>query len=110
MPHNRFAVIAAHASPLLAAFIMQSAAAETPPAEDKQALEQIVVTGTRVANRSALEAVAPVDVVAGEAFRDRGVNEVSQALSIALPAYNFPRNVPGRTVSEPSLSPGRRFG
>jgi len=105
---TRFAAIAAHASPLLASFIVHSAIAQTAPADSKETLEQIVVTGTRVANRSALESVAPVDVVASEALRDRGVSEVSQALSIALPAYNFPR--PGLSDGSDTVRPATLRG
>src|SRR5688500_7668255 len=54
-------------------------------------IEQIVVTGTRVANRSALDTVVPVDVVSGEQLQNLGVTEVSQALSVAVPSLNFPR-------------------
>jgi iron complex outermembrane receptor protein len=104
----RFAAIAATASPLLAAFIVHSAFAETVPAENKETLEQIVVTGTRVANRSALESVVPVDVVTSEVLRERGVNEVSQALSVALPAYNFPR--PGLSDGSDTVRPATLRG
>jgi hypothetical protein len=50
--------------------------------------EQVVITGTRVENRSALESAVPVDVVSSE---NVGVTEVTQALSTTLPSYNFPR-------------------
>ncbi len=54
-------------------------------------LEQVVVTGTRVANRSALDAAAPVDVVSAEQMQRLGITEVNQALALALPSYNYPR-------------------
>jgi iron complex outermembrane recepter protein len=57
-------------------------------------VEELVVTGTRVQNRSALETAAPVDVIGGADLQKSGVTEVNQALSIALPSFNFPR--PGR--------------
>lgn len=104
----RFAAIAAHAPPLLASLIVHSAFAQNVPVENKETLEQIVVTGTRVANRSALESVAPVDVVASEALRERGVNEISQALSVALPAYNFPR--PGLADGSDTVRPATLRG
>jgi iron complex outermembrane recepter protein len=55
------------------------------------ATETIVVTGTRVEDRSALDTAVPVDVVQGEALQRLGVTEVNQALSVALPSFNFPR-------------------
>ena len=56
---------------------------------DNEALEQIVVTGTRVANRSALETAAPVDVVQGEQLERLGITEINQALAASLPSFNF---------------------
>jgi iron complex outermembrane receptor protein len=105
---TRFAAIAAHASPLLACFIVQSVVAQPEAGDSRETLEQIVVTGTRVANRSALESVAPVDVVSSEALRDRGVTEVSQALSVALPSYNFPR--PGLADGSDAVRPASLRG
>jgi len=51
----------------------------------------VVVTGTRVANRTALDTAAPVDIVSAETLKNAGTTEMTQALSIALPSLNFPR-------------------
>jgi iron complex outermembrane recepter protein len=51
----------------------------------------VVITGTRVPNRSALDTAVPVDVLTSDVFENRGVPEISQALSDSLPSYNFPR-------------------
>ncbi|MES2160279.1 MAG: TonB-dependent receptor [Pseudomonadota bacterium] len=64
-------------------------AQSAPDASGPQAT--VVVTGTRVANRSVLDTSAPVDVISAETLGTGGVNEISQALSIALPSLNFPR-------------------
>jgi iron complex outermembrane receptor protein len=64
---------------------------ETTGAEDARTLETVVTIGTRVANRSALDTAAPVDVVSSEAIQNIGVGELNQALSVNLPALNFPR-------------------
>jgi hypothetical protein len=61
---------------------------------DNEALEQVVVTGTRVANRSALETTAPIDIVAGDQLQNLGITEINQALAAALPSFNFPRPGP----------------
>ncbi len=58
--------------------------------ETEEQLEQVVVTGTRVANRSVLETSVPVDVVTSDALQNLGVAELNQALAVALPSYNFP--------------------
>jgi len=64
---------------------------DTTAAEDARTLETVVTVGTRVANRSALDTAAPVDVVSAEAIQNIGVGELNQALSVNLPSLNFPR-------------------
>ena len=71
------------ATPLL----FGAAMAQAQPASD----DIIIVTGTRVENRSALDTAVAVDVVGEKALEQGGVSEVNQALSIALPSFNFPR-------------------
>ncbi len=71
-------------------------------------LEQIIVTGTRVENRSVLETAVPVDVVTSAALENVGVAELSQALSIALPSYNFPR--PGLADGTDTIRPATLRG
>jgi iron complex outermembrane receptor protein len=80
-PHRFVAAIASSTFALLA----QAQEAEDEP------LEQVVVTGTRVANRSALDTAVPVDVVSAEQLANVGVSEVNQALAASLPSFNFPR-------------------
>ena len=67
-------------------------------------VEQVVVTGTRVPNRSALETAVPVDVVSSEQLSNLGVTEVNQALSVTLPSLNFPR--PGLADGTDTIRPG----
>jgi len=71
------------ATPLLLAQAM----AQSAPSEDSV----IIVTGTRVADRTALDTAVAVDVVGSEALEKGGVTEVNQALAVALPSFNFPR-------------------
>lgn len=68
----------------------QAAAASAPAATDA-APTTVVVTGTRVANRTVLDTAAPVDVIGAETLKNAGTTEMNQALSIALPSLNFPR-------------------
>ncbi|MGD9980297.1 MAG: TonB-dependent receptor plug domain-containing protein [Hyphomonadaceae bacterium] len=82
-------------------FISAAAAQDT---ED----EDIVVTGTRVANRSALSTAAPVDVIDAESLTNSGVTEVNQALSAALPSFNFPR--PGLADGTDTIRPATLRG
>ena len=76
--------------------------------EEEDRLAAIVVTGTRVANRSALETAVPVDVIASESLTTIGVNEVSQALSVTLPSFNFPR--PGLADGTDTIRPATLRG
>lgn len=71
-------------------------------------IEQIVVTGTRVANRSALDTAVPVDVVSGEQLQNLGVTEISQALSVSVPSFNFPR--PGLNDGTDTVRPATLRG
>jgi iron complex outermembrane receptor protein len=76
--------------------------------EEQERLENVIVTGTRVADRSALDTAVPVDVVSSEQLRNIGVSEVSQALSVALPSYNFPR--PGLADGTDTVRPATLRG
>jgi iron complex outermembrane receptor protein len=51
----------------------------------------VVVTGTRVANRTALDTASPVDIISADSLKTGGTTEINQALSLALPSLNFPR-------------------
>ncbi len=93
MTHKTF-----HAAPLLAtasAFALLTAVpafAQTPPAaEDAAVIDDIVVTGTRVQNRSRLDTLAPVDVVTAETLQQRGTTEFAAALSQSVPSLSFAR-------------------
>jgi len=66
-------------------------AAPSAAASDPGVSSTVVVTGTRVANRTALDTAAPVDIVSSETLKNAGSTEITQALSIALPSLNFPR-------------------
>ena len=100
MSHQRRLIVTAASSTLF--LLTQAQAAENEP------LEQVVVTGTRVANRSALDTAVPVDVVSGEQLQNVGVSEVNQALSVALPSFNFPR--PGLADGTDTIRPATLRG
>ncbi len=71
-------------------------------------VDDIVVTGTRVANRSRLDTVAPVDVVTAEALEQRGTTELAAQLAATVPALNFPR--PSATDGTDSIRPATLRG
>lgn len=55
------------------------------------ALDQIIVTGTRQPNRTAIQAPAPVDVFTAAEIKQSGRTETSQILELLAPSVNFPR-------------------
>ena len=68
----------------------------------------VIVTGTRVANRTALDTVAPVDIISAESLKNTGVTELNQALSVSLPSLNFPR--PGLADGTDTIRPATLRG
>lgn len=101
MRHRHILFAAASVASLLAA---ETAAAQTSESE----IGEVVVTGTRVANRSALQTAAPVDVIGGAELSKSGITEVNQALSVALPSFNFPR--PGLADGTDTIRPATLRG
>jgi iron complex outermembrane receptor protein len=53
--------------------------------------EEVVVTGTRVADRTRLDTLAPVDVLSLESLSSFGSTELAQTIATAAPSINFPR-------------------
>jgi len=60
---------------------------------DTEADGEIVVLGSRTKERSALDTTVPVDVFSQDALATAGVvgSELGQALTVANPSFNFPR-------------------
>lgn len=109
MRNDKFPVLLTSASSLLALLMAHAASAQTSTAAtEDNPLELIVVTGTRVADRSALDTAVPVDVVSSAALENLGVSEVNQALAVALPSFNFPR--PGLADGTDTIRPATLRG
>jgi iron complex outermembrane receptor protein len=60
-------------------------------AQPDENIDEVVVTGTRVAARTRLDSLAPVDVLSAESLATQATTEVAEALSNAAPSLNFPR-------------------
>jgi iron complex outermembrane recepter protein len=60
-------------------------------ATEADALGDVVVTGTRVQDRSRLETASPVDVLTSSALSEQGSTELAEALSTIAPSIDFPR-------------------
>ncbi len=54
-------------------------------------LDTVIVTGTRVADRTVAESQSPIDIITPEALTATGTTELATALARALPSLNFPR-------------------
>jgi iron complex outermembrane recepter protein len=56
--------------------------------ENNLALEEIITVGTRVSGRSALDSVAPVDVILGDDLINQGDSDLSNLMRTVIPSYN----------------------
>jgi iron complex outermembrane receptor protein len=82
--------------------------AQTASTQPEAEAVVVVVTGTRVANRTALDTAAPVDIISAETLKNSGTTEMTQALSVALPSLNFPR--PSLTDGTDTIRPAMLRG
>jgi len=78
---------------LVLAIAAVHAHAQQAGGEPARTLDQVVVTGVRASNRTALESPVPVDVLSQDDLRAAGAvnGELGQALANLLPSFNFPR-------------------
>jgi len=70
---------------------MAASSAATADATETSTLSEVVVTGTRVVDRTRLDTLAPVDVLSSETLSSHATTELAQALSTSAPSLNFPR-------------------
>jgi len=82
--------IARVAAPL-SILLFASPATWSQQSADDEDIAEVVVTGTRVQERSRLDTLAPVDVITGSALAQQGSTELAQSLSEIAPSLNFPR-------------------
>ncbi|TDR41992.1 iron complex outermembrane receptor protein [Tahibacter aquaticus] len=73
-----------------AALTALPAAAQTS-GEKADSLETVIVTGTRVTDRTVAESASPIDIITPAALEATGTIELATALSRVLPSLNFPR-------------------
>lgn len=78
--------------------------AQTPD----QKLDTVIVTGTRVADRTVAESQSPIDIITPELLTATGSTELATALSRALPSLNFPR--PALTDGTSGVRPAQLRG
>lgn len=102
MTYRHLLFVAASAATLYATGAAAQAAASGAE------VEELIVTGTRTEGRTRLQSLAPVDVIGSDALSKVGVSELNQALSIALPSFNFPR--PGLADGTDTIRPATLRG
>ncbi|TVQ45097.1 MAG: TonB-dependent receptor [Gammaproteobacteria bacterium] len=68
----------------------QAASAQQAAGSQRQQLDEIVVTGTRTEGRTALQSLAPVDLLSAADLEAHGSTELNTVLSYSLPSFNFP--------------------
>jgi len=64
---------------------------QSPGDTDTRLLDTLIVTGTRVSDRTVAESQSPIDIITPETLHATGAVELATALARALPALNFPR-------------------
>ncbi len=83
------AAIAATLGTCAAPLALAQDQAATPPPDDE--VSEVVVTGTRVATRTRLDSLAPIDVLPAAVLEKQGSTELAEALSTVAPSLDFPR-------------------
>ncbi|KAF1014508.1 MAG: Colicin I receptor [Stenotrophomonas maltophilia] len=71
-------------------------------------LDTVIVTGTRVSDRTVAQSQSPIDIITPEALQSTGTSELATALSRALPSLNFPR--PALTDGTSGIRPAQLRG
>ncbi len=79
-----------------------------PPKDDVTTLDQVIVTGTRVSDRTVAESASPIDIITPQALEATGTTELATALARALPSLNFPR--PAITDGTDAVRPAQLRG
>ncbi len=73
-------------TPLIVTFPQQSIAQERADADE--AIEEIITTGTRRADRSAADSPVAVDVIGGTEFRQNSSSDVQDLLRASVPSFD----------------------
>ena len=58
-------------------------------AQEDADTESIIVTGTRMTDRSAADSPVPVDIISGDEFRQNSSADVQDLLRTAVPSFNI---------------------
>ena len=99
--HSRHAIAAAVAAALSQGALAADSGAEVTTAsaatttaaalDSREALEQVIVTGTRRAERTVLQSNVPVDIVSGQDLAKTATPDINGKLQALVPSYNVRR-------------------
>ena len=106
----RFAPAPRHAvlfAALAAAGVTHAQDAKQQPTKAKE-LQTVVVTGTRMADRTVAYSMAPIDVLTPKDLEQTGAPSLAQALRTLLPSFNFPQ--PSVTDGTDAIQPAQLRG
>lgn len=97
---TRTALTLAILAALSASALAQAQNHQPPPTrnrqkEDATQLDTIVITGTRVSDRTVAESMSPVDIISPEMLQATATSDLATALARALPSLNYPRSAVG---------------
>src|SRR3546814_7352637 len=70
--------------------------------------QTIIVTGSRVSDRTVADSPVPVDVIGGEQLQNSGYSETNKVLNQLVPSFNFPQ--PSLTDGTDSMRPATLRG
>ncbi|PPV07329.1 ferric enterobactin receptor [Xanthomonas bromi] len=68
-----------------------AASAQSQSTEPQKTLDTLIVTGTRVSDRTVAESQSPIDIINEQSLQATGATDVATALGKLLPSLNFPR-------------------
>ncbi len=88
--------------------ILAPAVVHAQDARPATSLDNVIVTGTRVSDRTVAESQSPIDIITSEALQATGTTELATALARALPSLNFPR--PALTDGTSAIRPAQLRG
>ncbi|KCZ83579.1 TonB-dependent receptor [Hyphomonas adhaerens MHS-3] len=89
MTNMKSLLVTASTLAVAATFLPASAQESDEAGSNELRQGQVVVTGTRTANRTALETAVPVDVFPVDELTETGRVELNQILSTTVPSFNF---------------------
>ncbi len=101
-------ILAALATTAVSAPLFAQTTPVTTGKKQNQALQTVVVTGTRMTDRTVAFSMAPIDVLTPHDLLASGAPTLSQALRTLLPSFNFPQ--PSITDATDAIQPAQLRG